>query len=116
MKKKLTMPTFSLESLQWRPELAQKRNQQAGPCRPDSEEHSKYRDIILSEPTGHLGFVLRLLKCSDARVRTVSDRVGLATHLKILYDSGENEEERKELKEKAGHGQMWNDDEEEEAD
>ncbi|KAJ7661116.1 hypothetical protein B0H14DRAFT_3077413, partial [Mycena olivaceomarginata] len=37
-----------------------------------------------------LGPVLRLLKGSDARVRTVSERVGLATHVKILYDSGEN--------------------------
>jgi hypothetical protein len=41
-------------------------------------------------PPSRLGPVLRLLKGSDARVRTVSERVGLATHVKILYDSGAN--------------------------
>jgi hypothetical protein len=38
-----------------------------------------------------LGPVLRLLKGSDARLRTAAQRVGLATHVKILYDSGEHE-------------------------
>ncbi|KAJ7892301.1 hypothetical protein B0H14DRAFT_2687088 [Mycena olivaceomarginata] len=41
-------------------------------------------------PTGRLGPVLRLLKGSDARIRTVSERVGLETYVKMLYDSGEN--------------------------
>ncbi|KAJ7138617.1 hypothetical protein C8R46DRAFT_969387 [Mycena filopes] len=40
-----------------------------------------------ASPT-RLGPILRLLKGSD--VRTVSERVGLITHLKVLYDSGEN--------------------------
>ncbi|KAJ7654028.1 hypothetical protein DFH06DRAFT_1093051 [Mycena polygramma] len=33
--------------------------------------------------------VLQLLKGNDARVRTISQRVGLATHVKILYNSGQ---------------------------
>ncbi|KAJ6509853.1 hypothetical protein DFH09DRAFT_1435381 [Mycena vulgaris] len=33
-----------------------------------------------------------MLKGSDARIRTISQRVGLATHVKMLYNSGENEE------------------------
>ncbi|KAJ7643435.1 hypothetical protein DFH06DRAFT_1301333 [Mycena polygramma] len=37
-----------------------------------------------------LPHILTLLKGSDARIRTVSERLGLATHIKILYDSGEN--------------------------
>jgi hypothetical protein len=41
-------------------------------------------------PPSRLGPVLRLLKGSDARVRTLSERVGLVTYVKILYDSGEN--------------------------
>ncbi|KAJ7655334.1 hypothetical protein B0H17DRAFT_1021636 [Mycena rosella] len=39
-----------------------------------------------------VGFVLQLLKGSDARIRTVSERVGLATHVKMLYDSGDSNE------------------------
>ncbi|KAF8174470.1 hypothetical protein K438DRAFT_2023152 [Mycena galopus ATCC 62051] len=42
-------------------------------------------------PPTRLGPVLRLLKGTDARIRTVSERVGLATHLKVLYDSGQND-------------------------
>ncbi|KAJ7253769.1 hypothetical protein B0H12DRAFT_986977, partial [Mycena haematopus] len=34
-----------------------------------------------------LGSVLRLLKGSDARIRTISERVGLVTHVKVLYES-----------------------------
>ncbi|KAJ7138634.1 hypothetical protein C8R46DRAFT_1234435 [Mycena filopes] len=44
------------------------------------------------EPT-RLGPILRLLKGGDARVRTVSERVGLVTHVKILYDTGEHKGE-----------------------
>ncbi|KAF7359634.1 Fe2OG dioxygenase domain-containing protein [Mycena venus] len=36
-----------------------------------------------------LGHVLQLLKGSDARIRTVSERIGLETRVKMLYDSGE---------------------------
>ncbi|KAJ7141762.1 hypothetical protein C8R43DRAFT_954723 [Mycena crocata] len=39
-------------------------------------------------PKGRLQPVLRLLKGSDARIRTISQRAGLATQVKILYDSG----------------------------
>ncbi|KAJ7816851.1 hypothetical protein B0H14DRAFT_3743117 [Mycena olivaceomarginata] len=35
-------------------------------------------------PDTRLGPILRLLKGSDARIRTVSERIGLATHLKVL--------------------------------
>ncbi|KAJ7659231.1 hypothetical protein DFH06DRAFT_1327061 [Mycena polygramma] len=38
---------------------------------------------------GPLGGVLRILKGGDARIRTVSERIGLATSVKILYDSGQ---------------------------
>lgn len=38
--------------------------------------------------------MLRLLKGSDARIRTVSERVGLVTHLKVLYDTGHRAVER----------------------
>ncbi|KAJ7743271.1 hypothetical protein DFH07DRAFT_905141 [Mycena maculata] len=41
-------------------------------------------------PPSRLGPVLQMLKGCDARIRTVSQRLGLATHVKILYDSGEN--------------------------
>ncbi|KAJ7093269.1 hypothetical protein B0H15DRAFT_947410 [Mycena belliarum] len=41
-------------------------------------------------PPGPLGPVLRLLKGADARIRTISEHFGLQTHVKILYDSGEN--------------------------
>ncbi|KAJ7343801.1 hypothetical protein DFH08DRAFT_961945 [Mycena albidolilacea] len=76
-------------------------------------------------PPSRLGPVLRLLRGSDARVRTVSERVGLATHVKILYDSGANftkgaaiegmgvilqrgEQRTQELEEKAGRaGEGW---------
>ncbi|KAJ6513659.1 hypothetical protein C8R47DRAFT_1206964 [Mycena vitilis] len=34
--------------------------------------------------------ILQLLKGDDARIRTISQRVGLATHVKILYHSGQN--------------------------
>ncbi|KAJ6509859.1 hypothetical protein DFH09DRAFT_1100581 [Mycena vulgaris] len=37
-----------------------------------------------------LAFVLQMLKGSDARIRTVSQRVSLDTHVKVLYNSGEN--------------------------
>ncbi|KAJ7186454.1 hypothetical protein C8R46DRAFT_1273049, partial [Mycena filopes] len=39
-------------------------------------------------PPDRLGLILNMLKGGDARVRTVSERVGLPTHVKILYDSG----------------------------
>ncbi|KAJ7876936.1 hypothetical protein B0H14DRAFT_3436396 [Mycena olivaceomarginata] len=45
------------------------------------------------KPASQLGPVLRLLKGSDARVRTVSARVGLATQVKLLYHSGTNSHE-----------------------
>ncbi|KAJ7675293.1 hypothetical protein B0H17DRAFT_946090 [Mycena rosella] len=35
-----------------------------------------------------LGPVLQMLKGSDARIRTISARAGLATHVKILYNNG----------------------------
>ncbi|KAF7338753.1 Fe2OG dioxygenase domain-containing protein [Mycena sanguinolenta] len=38
-------------------------------------------------PPSRLGSVLRLLKGSDARIRTISERVGLSTHVKVLYES-----------------------------
>ncbi|KAJ6463616.1 hypothetical protein C8R47DRAFT_1026618 [Mycena vitilis] len=38
---------------------------------------------------GPLGGVLRILKGGDARIRTVSERLGLSTSVKILYDSGQ---------------------------
>ncbi|KAJ7604700.1 hypothetical protein DFH06DRAFT_1386838 [Mycena polygramma] len=41
-------------------------------------------------PGSQLAPVLQLLKGDDARVRTISQRVGLATHVKILYKSGQN--------------------------
>ncbi|KAJ7186428.1 hypothetical protein C8R46DRAFT_1272968 [Mycena filopes] len=39
-------------------------------------------------PPSRLGPILNMLKGGDARVRTVSERVGLPTRVKILYDSG----------------------------
>ncbi|KAJ6568120.1 hypothetical protein B0H10DRAFT_1965111 [Mycena sp. CBHHK59/15] len=39
--------------------------------------------------SSRIGYVLKLLKGVDARVRTVSERVGLETHVKVLYDSGD---------------------------
>jgi hypothetical protein len=45
-------------------------------------------------PGTRLGPILRLLKGSDARIRTVSERIGLATHLKVLYDTGHGAIER----------------------
>ncbi|KAJ7138624.1 hypothetical protein C8R46DRAFT_1137393 [Mycena filopes] len=41
-------------------------------------------------PPTRLGPILQLLKGGDARVRTVSERVGLVTRVKILYDTGED--------------------------
>ncbi|KAF7338758.1 Fe2OG dioxygenase domain-containing protein [Mycena sanguinolenta] len=38
-------------------------------------------------PPTRLGSVLRLLKGSDARIRTLSEHVGLSTHVKVLYES-----------------------------
>ncbi|KAJ7093401.1 hypothetical protein B0H15DRAFT_905261 [Mycena belliarum] len=35
--------------------------------------------------------VLQMLKGSDARIRTSSERAGLTTHVKMLYNSGEND-------------------------
>ncbi|KAJ7325949.1 hypothetical protein DFH08DRAFT_1028017 [Mycena albidolilacea] len=45
-------------------------------------------------PGTRLGPILWLLKGSDARIRTVSERIGLATHLKVLYDTGDGVVER----------------------
>ncbi|KAJ7659242.1 hypothetical protein DFH06DRAFT_1406329 [Mycena polygramma] len=42
--------------------------------------------------SGPLGGVLRILKGGDARIRTVSERIGLSTSVKILYDSGQQSE------------------------
>ncbi|KAJ7138616.1 hypothetical protein C8R46DRAFT_1137377 [Mycena filopes] len=42
-------------------------------------------------PLTRLGPILQLLKGGDARVRTVSERVGLVTRVKILYDTGEDD-------------------------
>ncbi|KAJ7315757.1 hypothetical protein DFH08DRAFT_790188 [Mycena albidolilacea] len=56
----------------------------------------KQRKILTDaqqKPASQLGPVLRLLKGSDARVRTVSARVGLATQVKLLYHSGTNSHE-----------------------
>ncbi|KAJ7034207.1 hypothetical protein C8F04DRAFT_1260216 [Mycena alexandri] len=44
-------------------------------------------------PPNRLGPILHMLKGGDARVRTVSERVGLTTHVKILYDTGEIDDE-----------------------
>ncbi|KAJ7107849.1 hypothetical protein C8R44DRAFT_885245 [Mycena epipterygia] len=44
----------------------------------------------LDPRTSTLGPVLQMLKGSDARIRTVSERVGPTTQVKILYNSGEN--------------------------
>ncbi|KAJ6469401.1 hypothetical protein C8R45DRAFT_908810 [Mycena sanguinolenta] len=44
-------------------------------------------DRKLVMPPTRLGSVLRLLKGSDARIRTISERVGLSTHVKVLYES-----------------------------
>ncbi|KAF8167057.1 hypothetical protein K438DRAFT_2064776 [Mycena galopus ATCC 62051] len=41
-------------------------------------------------PPSRLGPMLRLLKGNDARIRTGSEHIGLSTHVKVLYDSGEN--------------------------
>ncbi|KAJ7446577.1 hypothetical protein FB451DRAFT_1055059, partial [Mycena latifolia] len=38
-----------------------------------------------------LGPVLQTLKGSDARIRTISERAGLATHVKMLYNTGEKD-------------------------
>ncbi|KAK6984880.1 Fe2OG dioxygenase domain-containing protein [Favolaschia claudopus] len=40
-------------------------------------------------PPSRLPPLLKLLKGSDARIRAASERVGLQTHVKLLYDSGE---------------------------
>ncbi|KAJ6566565.1 hypothetical protein B0H19DRAFT_990389 [Mycena capillaripes] len=48
----------------------------------------------LAESAGNangLEHVLYMLKGSDARIRTVSERAGLTTHVKMLYDSGEKD-------------------------
>ncbi|KAJ7142874.1 hypothetical protein C8R44DRAFT_866152 [Mycena epipterygia] len=50
---------------------------------------SEWVDGKRVKPPSRLGPILRLLKGSDARIRTVSERVGLETHVKILYDTGE---------------------------
>ncbi|KAF8139278.1 hypothetical protein K438DRAFT_1785805 [Mycena galopus ATCC 62051] len=51
-----------------------------------------------------LGPVLRLLEGRDARIRTVSERVELVTHVKVMYASGENYDEPFE-----GHDVMGDD-------
>ncbi|KAJ7016550.1 hypothetical protein C8F04DRAFT_1406883 [Mycena alexandri] len=43
-------------------------------------------------PPTRLGPILRMLKGGDARVRTVSERVGLTTHVKILYNTDDDDE------------------------
>ncbi|KAJ7441018.1 hypothetical protein B0H11DRAFT_1882487 [Mycena galericulata] len=45
----------------------------------------------VAEGCSRLAHVLQLLKGSDARIRTVSERLGLSTHVKMLYDSGEKD-------------------------
>ncbi|KAK7046409.1 Fe2OG dioxygenase domain-containing protein [Favolaschia claudopus] len=47
----------------------------------------KYHHIIY--PPSRLPPLLQLLKGSDARIRAASQRAGLQTHVKLLYDSGE---------------------------
>ncbi|KAF8196338.1 hypothetical protein K438DRAFT_1968053 [Mycena galopus ATCC 62051] len=47
----------------------------------------------VAKGSSRLAHVLQLLKGSDARIRTVSERVGLETHIKMLYDSGEKDYE-----------------------
>jgi hypothetical protein len=59
---------------------------------PPPTERKKFTDAQ-QKPASQLGPVLRLLKGSDARVRTVSARVGLATQVKLLYHSGTNSHE-----------------------
>ncbi|KAJ6536882.1 hypothetical protein B0H19DRAFT_962516 [Mycena capillaripes] len=44
----------------------------------------------VADGSSRLAHVLQLLKGSDARIRTVSERLGLSTQVKMLYDSGEN--------------------------
>ncbi|KAJ7093439.1 hypothetical protein B0H15DRAFT_832331 [Mycena belliarum] len=47
------------------------------------------KHLRLGVPEAHsLKPVLQTLKGSDARIRTVAEHVGLATHVKILYNSG----------------------------
>ncbi|KAJ7722025.1 hypothetical protein B0H16DRAFT_1666280 [Mycena metata] len=41
-------------------------------------------------PPSRLGPILKLLKGGDARIHTVSERVGLVTRVKVLYDTGEH--------------------------
>ncbi|KAJ7175085.1 hypothetical protein C8R43DRAFT_1057737 [Mycena crocata] len=48
------------------------------------------RRVRSSSQKGRLQPVLRLLKGSDARIRTVSQRAGLATHVKILYSGAQD--------------------------
>ncbi|KAJ7123259.1 hypothetical protein C8R43DRAFT_43540 [Mycena crocata] len=55
------------------------------PAPPKSTWDSVSRRYIA--PPSRLGPVLQLLKGADARIRTVSTRAGLVTHVKILYDS-----------------------------
>ncbi|KAJ7368822.1 hypothetical protein DFH08DRAFT_832358 [Mycena albidolilacea] len=49
----------------------------------------------VAKGSSRLGHVLQLLKGSDARIRTVSERVGLTTNVKMLYDSAEKDYARK---------------------
>ncbi|KAJ7098473.1 hypothetical protein C8R43DRAFT_1100305 [Mycena crocata] len=58
----------------------------AGPQRP---KYVRRQRVVLPN---QFGPVLRLLKGSDARIRTVSERVGLATHVKILYNSASQDD------------------------
>ncbi|KAJ7749712.1 hypothetical protein B0H16DRAFT_1551129 [Mycena metata] len=60
------------------------------PPAPDNYRRSYNKPQL---PPTRLGPILQLLKGGDARVRTVSERVGLTTHVKILYDTGENLDE-----------------------
>ncbi|KAJ6619588.1 hypothetical protein B0H10DRAFT_1155831 [Mycena sp. CBHHK59/15] len=57
-------------------------------CAPPLPPHVNWVNGERIMPASQLSPVLRLLKGSDARIRTISEHVGLVTHVKLLYNSG----------------------------
>ncbi|KAJ7093353.1 hypothetical protein B0H15DRAFT_971757 [Mycena belliarum] len=60
------------------------------PTQPETVWDEKTGGYKHDTEKGAVGPVLQMLKGSDARIRTVAEHVGLATHVKMLYDSGES--------------------------
>ncbi|KAJ7760682.1 hypothetical protein DFH07DRAFT_1059997 [Mycena maculata] len=57
---------------------------------PSAPPPDDWVDGMRTRAPSRLGPLLQLLKGSDARIRTVSENVGLATAVKMLYNTGEN--------------------------